>query len=105
MLYLLRDELTSTRRGKLGARLARESFRNYRSRVDYASWGGAPLLGLKGSCVICHGRSSAKAIKNGIRVAIEYGEQRVSERIEEALRGLADEQLVEAPADSPGPSA
>jgi glycerol-3-phosphate acyltransferase PlsX len=105
MLYLLRDELTSSRRGKLGARLARESFRNYRRRVDYASWGGAPLLGLKGSCVICHGRSSAKAIKNGIRVALEYREQRVSERIEEALRGLEDEETVESTTASSGPSA
>jgi len=95
MLYLLRDELTNSRRGKLGARLARESFRNYRKRVDYAEWGGANLLGIKGSCVICHGRSSAKAIKNGIRVALEYGQQRVSERIEEALRGLGNGESAE----------
>lgn len=91
MLHLLRDELTSSRRSKLGARLARDSFRNYRKRVDYAEFGGAPLLGIRGLCVICHGRSSAKAIKNGIRVALEYGRQRISERIEEALRGMAEE--------------
>ncbi len=98
MLYLLREELSSSRRGKLGARLARESFRNYRRRVDYAEWGGANLLGIKGSCVICHGRSSAKAIKNGIRVALEYGDQRVSERIEEALCGLANGETAKSPA-------
>ncbi len=106
MLYLLREELTSSRRGKLGARLAREAFRNYRKRVDYAEWGGANLLGIKGSCVICHGRSSAKAIMSGIRVALEYGNKRVSERIGEALLALGNGEPGELPlpAES-GPSA
>ncbi len=106
MLYLLRKELTSSRRGKLGARLAREAFRSYRKRVDYAEWGGANLLGIKGSCVICHGRSSAKAIMSGIRVALEYGNKRVSERIGEALLALGNGEPGELPlpAES-GPSA
>ncbi len=97
MLYLLREELTSSRRGKLGARLAREAFRSYRKRVDYAEWGGANLLGIKGSCVICHGRSSAKAIVSGIRVALEYGNKRVNERIGEALLALGNGESGEPP--------
>jgi len=106
MLYLLREELTSSRRGKLGARLAREAFRSYRKRVDYAEWGGANLLGIKGSCVICHGRSSAKAIMSGIRVALEYGNKRVSERIGEALLALGNGEPGELPLPvESGPSA
>lgn len=88
MLHLLREELTSSRRNMIGARIARGAFRNYRGRVHYAEFGGAPLLGARGLCVICHGRSSARAIMNGIRVAREYGEHRVNERIEEMLSGL-----------------
>ena len=72
----------------LGARIARGAFRNYRGRVHYAEFGGAPLLGARGLCVICHGRSSARAIMNGIRVTMEYGRHRVNERIEEMLAGL-----------------
>lgn len=88
MLHLLREELTSSRRNMLGARIARSAFRNYRSRVHYAEFGGAPLLGARGLSVICHGRSSARAIMNGIRVTMEYGQQAVNERIEEMLAGF-----------------
>jgi glycerol-3-phosphate acyltransferase PlsX len=89
MLHLLREELTSSRRNMLGARIARGAFRNYRARVHYAEFGGAPLLGARGLCVICHGRSSARAIMNGVRVTMEYGQRGVNERIEEMLAGLA----------------
>jgi glycerol-3-phosphate acyltransferase PlsX len=88
MLHLLREELTSSRRNMLGARIARGAFRSYRGRVHYAEFGGAPLLGARGLSVICHGRSSARAIMNGIRVTMEYGQHAVNERIEEMLAGL-----------------
>ena len=88
MLHLLREELTTSRRNMLGARIARGAFRNYRGRVHYAEFGGAPLLGARGLCVICHGRSSARAIMNGIRVTMEYGQHNVNQRIEEMLAGL-----------------
>ncbi len=88
MLHLLREELSSSRVNMLGARIARGAFRSYRGRVHYAEFGGAPLLGARGLCVICHGRSSARAIMNGIRVTMEYGRHGVNERIEEMLAGL-----------------
>ena len=91
MLHLLREELSSSRRNKLGARIARGAFRSYRGRVHYAAYGGAPLLGARGLSVICHGRSSARAIMNAIRVTMEYGQHSVNERIEEMLAGLAPE--------------
>ncbi len=88
MLHLLREELSSSKVNMLGARIARGAFRSYRGRVHYAEFGGAPLLGARGLCVICHGRSSARAIMNGIRVTMEYGRHGVNERIEEMLAGL-----------------
>lgn len=88
MLHLLKDTLTSSAHARLGAWLARPALRDYRDRVHYEEFGGAPLLGARGLAVICHGRSSPVAIKNGVRVAVEYGERRVNEHIEEALAGL-----------------
>lgn len=88
MLHLLREELTSSRRNMLGARIARGAFRSYRARVHYAEFGGAPLLGARGLCVICHGRSSARAIMNGVRVTMEYGKHGVNQGIERMLADL-----------------
>ena len=48
-------------------------------RVDYSEYGGAPLLGVKGVSIICHGRSNANAIKNAIRVASEFAHSRINE--------------------------
>ena len=85
---ILREELKSSLSGKLGAWLARNSFARFKQRVDWAEFGGAPLLGVRGLCVICHGRSTPRAIMNGVRVAIEHGRERVDQRIEQALAGL-----------------
>lgn len=86
--HMLREEFSRSLGGRLGALLARGAFRRLRARVDYAEFGGAPLLGVRGLCVICHGRSSPRAIRNGVRVVVEYGEHRVNERIETALAEL-----------------
>ena len=53
--------------------------------MDYSEYGGAPLLGVKGVCIITHGRSNANAIKNAIRVAAEFAEGNINERIEAEL--------------------
>lgn len=78
---LLKQSLKATITRQLGAYLARGAFNDFKKRVDYSEYGGAPLLGLNGICVICHGRSNAKAIKNAIRVAKEFAEGKVNERI------------------------
>jgi glycerol-3-phosphate acyltransferase PlsX len=49
--------------------------------LDYAEWGGAPILGIRGVGIICHGRSSARAIKNAIIMAVRYVENHVQERL------------------------
>jgi glycerol-3-phosphate acyltransferase PlsX len=64
-----------------GLLMAKGAFRNLRSRVDYSEYGGAPLLGVDGACLIGHGRSSAKAIRNAVHFAASYASSGVIERI------------------------
>jgi len=82
---MLRESLEATATRKLGYVLSREAYRDFRKRVDYAEYGGAPLLGVKGVSIICHGRSNANAIKNAIRVASEFAHSRINEKIESEL--------------------
>ena len=82
---MLKQSLTATAARKFGAFLAKGAFSDFKKRVDYSESGGAPLLGLNGTCIICHGRSNAKAIKNAIRIAKEFAEGRIDERIANEL--------------------
>jgi glycerol-3-phosphate acyltransferase PlsX len=56
---------------KLGALLSRDAFARLRTRTDYATYGGAPLLGVRGNCIVAHGRSDRIAIRNAIRAAAD----------------------------------
>ncbi len=88
---LLKEALSSTLSSKVGYVLSRKAFRDFKRRVDYSEYGGAPLLGVKGVCLICHGASNSNAIKNAIRVAAEFAEGRINEKIERelAIRSLS----------------
>jgi glycerol-3-phosphate acyltransferase PlsX len=90
----LKQSLKTSIPRKVGAYLARGAFNDFKKRVDYSEYGGAPLLGLNGICVICHGRSNAKAIRNAIRIAKEFAEGRINERIATELDGWASAQAV-----------
>ena len=72
----------------MGAILSKGAFGAVKDRTNYESYGGSPLLGVNGVCIIAHGSSSALAIQNAIRVAAETVSHRVNIRIEEALAGL-----------------
>ncbi len=89
--HLLRESLEATITGKIGYVLAKNAFTDFKKRVDYSEYGGAPLLGVRGVCIICHGRSNANAVKNAIRVAKEFSVGQVNQRIEAELRGKARE--------------
>ena len=89
---LLKTSLKANVTRQLGAYLAKGAFNEFKKRVDYSESGGAPLLGLNGICVICHGRSNTKAIKNAIRVAKEFAEGRINERIATELNDWASAQ-------------
>jgi glycerol-3-phosphate acyltransferase PlsX len=82
---MLRQSLEKTIQAKLGSLLARDAFEDFRKRVDYTEYGGAPLLGVKGVCLISHGKSNSNAIKNAVRVAAELSRGRINQRIEETL--------------------
>jgi glycerol-3-phosphate acyltransferase PlsX len=82
---LLREAFTSTLSSKVGYMLARKALQGFKKRVDYSEYGGAPLLGVKGVCIICHGGSNPTAIKNAIRVAAEFSDGKVNEKIERDL--------------------
>ncbi|MFH1021550.1 MAG: phosphate acyltransferase PlsX [Pseudomonadota bacterium] len=85
VMGMLGEEIAKSFKAKLGYLLARDAFVSFKKRVDYAEYGGAPLLGIRGNAIICHGRSNAVAIKNAIRVASEMARNNVNERILELL--------------------
>ena len=84
----LRQEIEKSFLSKLGFFLCRPAFRGFKKRVDYAEMGGAPLLGLNGCAIICHGGSSPRAIKNAIRVAEEFIRKGVNQRIAQGMHEL-----------------
>ena len=84
-MVMLKDEIVKSNRAKLGYLLARPAFQNFKKRVDYAEYGGAPLLGIRGTGIICHGKSSAHAIKNAILEAVEMEKLGINEIISRDL--------------------
>jgi phosphate acyltransferase len=82
----LKHELSRTPLRKLGALLARESFRTIRDKTNYEEYGGSPLLGVNGICIIAHGSSTPLAVKNALRVAAESIEQQVNPHIIEEVQ-------------------
>jgi len=84
----LKSEMTRTLPRKIGALLAKSAFDDLKKRMDYSEYGGAPLLGVKGGCIVCHGRSNAKAIKNAVRVAREFAVNRIDEKIRTKINDL-----------------
>ncbi len=94
---MLKESFETNAKSKLGYVLAKDAIDEFRKRVDYSEYGGAPLLGLKGVCLICHGRSNANAIKNAIRVAAELARGRLNTRIEQSLHASFKELKTAAP--------
>src|SRR6266705_396625 len=88
IVALLKDALQSTLSSQVGYVLSRKAYRNFRKKIDYSEYGGAPLLGVRGVTVIGHGSSNAHAIKNAIRVATVLVRGGVNERIEQELSML-----------------
>jgi glycerol-3-phosphate acyltransferase PlsX len=84
--HMLKESLEATIASKIGAVLSRQAYKDFRKRMDYSEYGGAPLLGVKGVVIICHGRSNDNAIRNAIRVATESSSEHVNDRIENAIQ-------------------
>ncbi len=86
---LLRESLKSTVTSQVGALLSRKAFNEFKKRLDYSEYGGAPLLGVRGVCIVGHGSSNEKAVMNGIRVTAEFAQAEVNSGIEAALQSGA----------------
>ncbi len=92
LCHILKRELTqSGTLAKLGALLSRSAFRNFAKVIDYAEYGGALLLGLRGIAIVCHGASNPKAIRNATRMAAMFVEKQTNQRLMEAIS--ANEEL------------
>jgi len=98
VLDALREEITASRRGRVGGLLIRPAARGMRSRLDPDTYGGAYLLGLRGLAVIAHGNSSRLAIANAIRLAARGVEHDVVGRL---AQRLPERVLASARSDSP----
>src|ERR1700683_423651 len=85
---VLKESLKATITAQVGAMLSRSAFSDFKKRIDHTEYGGAPLLGLKGVCIITHGSSNANAIKNAVRVASEFSERNINASIEQGLARL-----------------
>ena len=82
---LLRKSMDSSLASQVGFLFSRGALKGLKKKIDYAESGGAPLLGVRGVCVIAQGRSNASAVKNAIRVAAGLSKARINEKIEEEL--------------------
>ena len=96
---MLKESFESTIAGKIGYVLSKAAFADFKKRLDYSEYGGAPLLGVRGVCIICHGRSNANAIKNAIRVAAAFSSGQINNRIETELRRSSKAALAAAQVD------
>jgi len=80
-----RDEIMKSPVRRLGAFLVKPAFRKLRKKVDYVEYGGVPLIGVSGVCVVGHGRSSPRAVANAITVAAKFIRQNVNEHLVRAI--------------------
>jgi glycerol-3-phosphate acyltransferase PlsX len=82
---LLRQELSRTYTTRIGYLLSRRAYGHFRRRIDYSEYGGAPLVGVNGLCVVGHGRSSTKAVRNGIAMAHRFAEVGFVDRVRQEM--------------------
>lgn len=90
IMKMLKQEISGSLAGKIGYTLLKPALKRFRKKTDYDEYGGAPLLGLNGTCIISHGRSTPKAIKNAIMVANKFALQGVDRKISLELKQYAD---------------
>src|SRR5207248_10189219 len=94
--HILQESLEANTMRKVGYVLYKGAYTDFKKRVDYSEYGGAPLLGVQGVCIVCHGRSNANAIKNAIRVAAEFSRGHINHLIEHDLAGGRGRQIAGA---------
>jgi glycerol-3-phosphate acyltransferase PlsX len=94
---LLHEELSSTFGTRVGYLLSRRAFRRFRKRVDYSEFGGAPLLGLNHLCIVGHGRSSPKAVRNAVHMAARAVQHRLVHSLAQEVAPVSQSGLPSSP--------
>jgi glycerol-3-phosphate acyltransferase PlsX len=87
---MLKAEFSQRWLSRFGYLLAKPAFQGFRKKVDYAEYGGAPLLGIQGTGMICHGKSSARAVMNAIRLAHDFEARQVNDQLIKRLAESSD---------------
>ncbi len=85
---LLQAELSSTFGTRVGYLLSRQAYRRFRKRLDYSEYGGAPLVGLNGLCIVGHGRSSPKAVRNAVVMAARSMNEGLLDRLAREIHAV-----------------
>ncbi|ENJ9653236.1 phosphate acyltransferase PlsX [Clostridium botulinum] len=93
LFSMLKDEIMSSTRGKIGGALLKPVFKDFKKKFDYTEYGGSPFLGAKGICIKAHGSSDAKAFKNAIRQAKICYDKKIIEEIENNLENLIENNI------------
>ena len=87
------DNLKKSFISKIGAFLMLPALKKFKKKADFAEYGGAPLLGTKGTCIITHGRADGKAIKNALKVASEFEKRHFNNKLKENIKKLIPKEL------------
>ncbi len=85
LVAFLKHAFKSSKRAQLAGLLAAPALRSFKQKIDYAETGGAPLLGIEGLALVCHGSSNGTALRNAIRTAARYVDLGLVSRVKEAL--------------------
>lgn len=85
-LNFFKEHIKESFKYKIGYLLLKDVFKMLKKKTDYAETGGAPLLGVDGVCIICHGKSNGKAIRNAIALAKKFVEKNLNGSIQEAMQ-------------------
>lgn len=88
LMTFFKENIGKGLKSKIGYFFLKDVFKELRRRIDFSEYGGAPLLGVDGVCVICHGRSDEKAIKNAIGMAKGFVEKGLNDSIKEKMQGF-----------------
>ncbi len=93
ILDMIKDEVKKSFISRIGATLMLPALKRFKKKADFAEYGGAPLLGTKGTCIITHGRADGKAIKNALKVASEFEKRHFNNKLKENIKNLIPEEL------------
>jgi len=93
IVEMIKQEVQKSIVSKIGAALMLPALKRFRKKADYAEYGGAPLLGTTGTCIITHGSADGKAIKNALKAASQFEETHFNDKLKENLENLLPKEL------------